>query len=459
MSSWISKAANVFRKEGPAPPPQFEISCECGQAHTGVRRSRHQHIVCKSCGVSLFVLPKDIYPAGSPDRLPPIAEKAESGTDYDLDTPLTEPLPGRREKSRSKEAVSEAVFEESGESIPLVKPPERPAPVPTLIPEEIVVPPSKKKRHAADEHKSRRRREKKSEEEFEEEVKGPGLLTRVVGAIRQQLYGIGLWLHRTLIWAGIGFIRFWTPLRLTLLAIALVVTGAITYSVRQSMLEQAGRIIREKSEAITQALEKKEWLTARRELEPVVAALDRLGRDDNEANVLRQQLRETTAMSLLSGVSLYDFLMAAEETTTKDGSTAWQDKFRSLYSGDWFVVEGSVEQITERIDGQISRGYAVSLPWTVGDSQRPVVMRADLAEFRSLRVGETPTPVMFAAPLKSCRLDADDEWRIEFDGEQGFLWVDMDRYKELGFTFDPLRSEGQTQSLLDAQGRVMGIRP
>jgi len=62
MSEWISKAANVFKRDVSETPQPFEVHCECGQKHGGIRRSRQQHLVCKTCGSSLFVLPHDTYP-------------------------------------------------------------------------------------------------------------------------------------------------------------------------------------------------------------------------------------------------------------------------------------------------------------------------------------------------------------------------------------------------------------
>ena len=63
MAGWFSKATQALRGgEADETPQPFEVTCDCNQKHVGIRRQRHQHIVCKECGVSLFVLPKDIYP-------------------------------------------------------------------------------------------------------------------------------------------------------------------------------------------------------------------------------------------------------------------------------------------------------------------------------------------------------------------------------------------------------------
>jgi hypothetical protein len=41
---------------GPLRP--FQVTCPCGQVVQGVRRSRHQVVVCRACGTRLFVLPR-----------------------------------------------------------------------------------------------------------------------------------------------------------------------------------------------------------------------------------------------------------------------------------------------------------------------------------------------------------------------------------------------------------------
>jgi len=63
MSNWISKATNAFKGDDSSSPQAFELFCECGQKHSGLRRAKWQRIVCRACGGSLFVLQRDPYPA------------------------------------------------------------------------------------------------------------------------------------------------------------------------------------------------------------------------------------------------------------------------------------------------------------------------------------------------------------------------------------------------------------
>ncbi|MGE4001591.1 MAG: hypothetical protein AB7I48_15365, partial [Planctomycetaceae bacterium] len=47
-------------------PQEFLLSCECGQVHQGLRRSKPQRIICQTCGSALFVLPRNLYPVLKP---------------------------------------------------------------------------------------------------------------------------------------------------------------------------------------------------------------------------------------------------------------------------------------------------------------------------------------------------------------------------------------------------------
>ncbi len=68
MSGWLARATGALRGETPDEPQPFELDCECGMRHSGLRRRKAQRIVCRSCGASLFVLPRDAYP--EPGALP-----------------------------------------------------------------------------------------------------------------------------------------------------------------------------------------------------------------------------------------------------------------------------------------------------------------------------------------------------------------------------------------------------
>ncbi|QDT53453.1 hypothetical protein Pan44_14700 [Caulifigura coniformis] len=94
MPAWLNKASNVFRRNTPEVEHPFAVPCECGLVHRGMRRNRHQKIVCRECGATRFVLPKDVYPA--PKNRP--AEPAAPPAALPVLNPTKEPA-GRRGKS------------------------------------------------------------------------------------------------------------------------------------------------------------------------------------------------------------------------------------------------------------------------------------------------------------------------------------------------------------------------
>src|SRR5690242_8175888 len=63
MAGWLNKASSVFRRSQPDVEHPFAVPCECGLIHRGMRRNRSQKIVCRECGSTRFILPKDAYPA------------------------------------------------------------------------------------------------------------------------------------------------------------------------------------------------------------------------------------------------------------------------------------------------------------------------------------------------------------------------------------------------------------
>ena len=61
MTSW-AKGSWSGRGQAETGDLAFELTCECGQRHEGMRRRRYQQILCKDCGSLLFVLPANTYP-------------------------------------------------------------------------------------------------------------------------------------------------------------------------------------------------------------------------------------------------------------------------------------------------------------------------------------------------------------------------------------------------------------
>jgi hypothetical protein len=107
MSGWLSKATGALRGEAPETPQPFESLCECGVRHTGLRRRKSQRLVCRSCGTSLFVLPRDAYPvpAAPPPKQPKKRKKPKSRSSRAA-TPA--PVIGKRVFKQATQGVAKA---------------------------------------------------------------------------------------------------------------------------------------------------------------------------------------------------------------------------------------------------------------------------------------------------------------------------------------------------------------
>lgn len=100
MSGWLSKATGALRGDSPEEPQPFETLCECGVRHSGLRRRKPQRLVCRSCGTSLFVLPRNVYP--TPTAPPP---------------PRPKPRKKRKKPSPPVTQVGQRVFQQATESV------------------------------------------------------------------------------------------------------------------------------------------------------------------------------------------------------------------------------------------------------------------------------------------------------------------------------------------------------
>jgi len=108
MSGWFSKTSSVFRRAAPEAEHPFQLACECGQVHRGLRRSRQLKLVCRECGATKFVLPRDVYP-------PPREARQEAAPPPSL--PILKPIenepknetaaPAKKERLRRPENKNE----------------------------------------------------------------------------------------------------------------------------------------------------------------------------------------------------------------------------------------------------------------------------------------------------------------------------------------------------------------
>ncbi len=426
MAGWFSRSGPSTFDEAPQP---FELSCECGTTHTGLRRRVFQRVVCHTCGKSLFLLPKDVYPRP------------------------------QSPKKRSRKRTSAD---------------------PLLDVQEIVMPADPAEQdHSSEEKpswKSRHQRRRENRQSAADDVP----VEQLVSASDEKLppsipskekkprreFGQQSWLGRVLDW--------WTPLKMTVVAISAVLVATFWWSIHHRRIEQAQRELNPAVEAGFTALERGDLETAHQELTRAVAALDVIGTSDHYAAQVRQVHRETTALSNLLAVSLIEIVeeadalveqeMARRKSLPSKGEedqelppldADWQHRFGGLYRGAWIVLEGPVEKKKGP-----EPSWQVHFPVAIGPRQRSVEFHADFKVWTTVGKSTSEPTWILAGPLKSCYLSEDGKrWVVELDQESGLLWANMATYRMLGFPFGPWHPLEEVRQQLDRQRELLKLEP
>ncbi len=63
MTGWLTKVTETFGAKTIEAPEPFQITCSCGKRSDGLRTEESQLVRCENCKSTIFVLPKNPYPA------------------------------------------------------------------------------------------------------------------------------------------------------------------------------------------------------------------------------------------------------------------------------------------------------------------------------------------------------------------------------------------------------------
>ncbi len=413
MNEWFSKASNVFKRDVSETPQPFEVHCECGQQHTGIRRSRQQHIVCKSCGSSLFVLPRDVYP-------PP-------------HTPKTSPKKKKRRKPVTKTALNSIDLSPETQS------------------------PATEEHDSGKEFVSRRKRRHQEQEAAESVVveKKPNIFVRMWASFTEMVRGF---------W--IVFWEFWTPYRKIALLIFCILGLTVAYSIRQSQLRGAVTIVKTELDEGLVAVGEEDWVEARRHFEKASEAVDLLGREDLEAETIRQFYRETRSLTRLTSLTLFELVEEAESHYVEHGADSWQEKFRMNYQDDWYIIEGALRPSNNSY--AVSNGYDLELvfPWAAGQKRRPVNVCLSFQSAKYLPKISNGEPydsgdgthTVFSGQLKEFFIGPDGEWAVRFDPETSFFWVNRPTYEATHLQLGSTQTLPDQASMFERQAKWMGVK-
>ena len=295
-----------------------------------------------------------------------------------------------------------------------------------------------------------------------------------------------------------------TPFRLVAVSMLVLIGLTGWWSVRQYRLSRDAGQLGEWTRRGLESFELGAFTVAAADLGRAADVLDRLGRDDPVAAMIRQRSREAEAAGGLVGESLVKILDTADRIRQSGSADAWQRQFDRDHRGRWIVMQSILEpqqlprsgsgldEDEDEGEGEgegesalVVGGFEAEFPFAVGD--RPVRLVGRLPDLARLpdwgdptkassdeptkeSANEDPQPVIFAAQLEAIHLDSDtDTWRIELTAGTSFLWTDIGSLRHLGFLSgtnpaadldaSPVdnRVERQISRILAVQAQAVGL--
>lgn len=436
MASWFKWGRSI---EGQASQQPVRHVCRCGLSSDVVRGDQFQRLTCSACGEVGILLPRDVYPGAGPVGRTAVADSRKKPA-----APASRARRANQGVGRARSAT-DSQRPSSGQPATV-----QPQPPPQSRPRSAPPPPPDRSPDVTPDVTADDTAGRKIEEPL---VTRRGIQAEPTNTPRR---------------------RRITPFRLVSVCMALLVGVTGWWSVREFQLSsdasQLGDLIRSGLEA----LESGDFTTASSNLGKAAGVLDRLGRDDPAADVIRHRSREASAADGLVGESLVEILDVADRLQRSGDQDAWARQFERDHRGRWLVMQSVLERPGERLrepeaEGgddttkpEISPGaFEAEFPFSVGD--RPVRLVGRLPALVRLSGwsdpgNENPRPVIFAAQLEACRLDVNtDTWQIELSTDTAFLWTDVGSIRHLGFLPDEFLGDAGISELLDLQATAVGL--
>lgn len=418
MSGWYSKAINVFKPEVPDQPQMFVLFCSCGEEHRGIRSDQHQQLECKACGNRLFILPRDVYPVAPPKSGKKKATARARSGDVSEEGAVNSTIPAHLEE------VTEADH----------------------LDDEAEVAPGPEHQDALPSLSTLRDRMRNA---------GKPRQVQVAEAVPQKdAVTKDVWKSFAPVLKGSWeeFQRFWSPFRILIACVIMVLIATGGWMWRQAALTHAANVVLTEGPLGLEALDRDDWLAAHPHLQRAAAALALLGRTDPEAQTIRQYARETEAQFRLCEASLMELVEAARKDLDSRGSkNKKKGKLAPIYYGDWLIIEGVVADSTPEKSRR--RQHTMRVP--LGNEQ--ILIECNFPLFAKLIPKGASRAVILAGTISEISQTEQGDWKITLDPDSGFLWTHLKTYRSLGFEFNPFRTEESVEKELKEQARVMGV--
>jgi hypothetical protein len=256
--------------------------------------------------------------------------------------------------------------------------------------------------------------------------------------------------------AGASSVRSaFTPFRLIVLAIAMVVGATGYYAWRSRLNENAASSLHGFIEAGDQALANRDVQLAADQFRKAARALDRLERDDVESMRIRQKSKELHAAANLSTVSLYELCDRARQEAA-DAKTKAPPAMEGFEPGAWIIVDG---QIVDESGPDGVQQPTIRYPFPIDGA--PVAIDARLAALECLGERAGARRVIVAAQIASIKKEGrrSPMWVVKLNDATALLWSDPDTYRALGVESDHERTDEETRKVLDGQSNALGLKP
>ncbi len=419
MASWFNWGGSKTVRSNEKP---LRHVCRCGLAKDVIRADQIQRLTCSACGELGILLPRDVYLGSGP--------QAETGPSQPA-----QPTPKTR-SSRPGAARSRRANTTAGRA----RPASNDTTKPTTASKSNTTPPQP----------ARKLKSESPPKAVAEPAEPAEPLVTRRGIQSESSYAP----HR----------RRVTPFRLVAVSMLVVIGLTGWWSVRQYRLSRDAGQLGEWTRKGLESFESGAFTVAAADLGRAADVLDRLGRDDPVAAMIRQRSREAEAAGGVVSESLVEILDTADRIGQSGSADAWQSQFDRDHRGRWIVMQSILEPqqlpmsaagagagLDER-EGKpepVVGGFEAEFPFAVGDRLVRLVGRlpdlALLPDWGDPAKGssddpikdpanEGPLPVIFAAQLEAIHLDSDtDTWRIELTAGTSFLWSDIGSLRHLGF--------------------------
>ncbi len=250
--------------------------------------------------------------------------------------------------------------------------------------------------------------------------------------------------------SAITGIRNWfTPLRIAITLLILILGFGGLFGYRQQMRTKALQTLRESIALGDQAIQEENWGEATEQFQRAAIAVGQLGRNDQLASKVIQKNRELQAIDGLCTLPLDEIIQSA----AGKGKTTlnWQTEFKTMIHNRWLVMESWIV-----LDASEDKSAAIlAFPLPIDGEKINIIWPAGL--FRPIK-SQGELHVLSAGQIESIERAKDPrfDWEVKIRSESAFLWCFEETLAPLGFELDsPWLPQDSLRILLKQQRKLL----